>query len=180
MYNSKDLITDNNLTFLSYNQTVNCEFRLDEILESPLWKTNQENVLIKAVPLFNCDIITSSNSSDIILDDNKCIICQNVPDTLITCTSNDTGNIHYYTIELYAYAPYTKLDLVDEVHVYCIIYDEYMNTINNVEVNVYVDDTLTDTVTSDNKGVCKYTVDQESSIKFVYGTMESEEITIGG
>ena len=64
MYNSKDLVVDEDLTFLSYNQTINAEFTVEEILDSPLWSVNSDNGLIKAIPLFNCDKITSSNSSD--------------------------------------------------------------------------------------------------------------------
>ena len=180
MYNSKDMLVDSDLTFLSYNQTVNCEFRLSELLTSDLWMVNTDNGLVKAVPLFNCDNIVSSNESDKILDNNKCVILHNVSDTIISCTSNDTGSIHYYSVELYCYTPYSKLDVIDEVTVYCILSDEYLNTVGNVDVDVYIDDEIVDTVTSDSNGICRYRVDQDCDIKFVYGETESNEVTITG
>ena len=180
MYNSKDMCVDSELTFLSFNQTVNCEFRLDELLESPLWVTNNDNGLIKAIPLFNCDLITSSNLSDKVLDDNKCIILQDIGETLIQCTSNDTGSVHFYSVELYGYCPYSILDGVDEVPVYCILHDEYLNCVGNVDVDVYIDDEIVDTVVSDSNGICKYNVDQACTVKFVYGELESNEVIITG
>ena len=87
MYNSKELTVDPELTLLSYNQTINAEFTLEEILDSPLWIVNSDNGLIKAIPLFNCDNITSSNSSDKVLDSNKCVILENDMDTIHLITS---------------------------------------------------------------------------------------------
>lgn len=174
------MCVDSELTFLSFNQTVNCEFRLDELLESPLWLTNNDNGLIKAIPLFNCDLITSSNLSDRVLDDNKCIILQDIGETLIQCTSNDTGSVHFYSVELYAYTAYSKLDRISEVVVFCILHDEYLNTVNGVDVEVYVDDELVGTVTSDSNGVCRFSVDQPCTVKFVYDSLESNEIIVSG
>ena len=178
MYNSKDGTVDKDLTFLSYNQTINKEFTVEEILTSDLWVTNDDNGLIKAVPLFNCDKIVSSNSNDKVLDDNKCIILENINETLIQCISNDTGAIHYYSVELYAYTPYTSLDVIDEVTVYCILYDEYLNTLNNVDVDVYVDNVLVNTITTDSQGIAEFNVKEPCTIKFAYGETESDEITI--
>lgn len=174
------MIVDEDLTFLSYNQTINAEFTVEEILDSDLWIVNDDNGLVKAVPLFNCDTIVSSNPNDKVLDDNKCIILENINDTLIQCISNDTGTIHYYTVELYAYAPYTALDVIDKVTVYCILYDEYLNTLNNVEVTVYVDNELNTTVTTDNQGLARFEVDTPCTVKFIYNETESESITING
>ena len=178
MYNSKEIIFDDELTFLSYNQTINAEFTVNEILNSDLWIVNTDNGLVKAIPLFNCDTIVSSNESDIILDDNKCVILQNVADTLVQCVSNDTGSIHYYTLELYAYAPYTRLNLIDEVTVYCIVYDEYLNTLNDVSVTVLVEDEIISTVNTNNQGICRFKVSDPCTLKFVYDNVESNEITI--
>ena len=178
MYNSKDLVVDEDLTFLSYNQTINAEFTVEEILDSPLWSVNSDNGLIKAIPLFNCDKITSSNESDKVLDDNKCVILENNVDTIVKCISDDTGSMHYYAIELYAYAPYTKLDVIDEVTVYCILHDEYLNTVGNVNVDVYIDDEISGNVTSDSNGVCRFKVDQPCTVRFVYGELESNIVVI--
>lgn len=179
MYNSKDMTVDEDLTFLSYNQTINAEFTISEILDSDLWVVNDDNGLIKAVPLFNCDEIVSSNPNDKVLDDNQCVILENINDTLIQCISNDTGAIHYGSVELYAYTPYSTLDVVNEVTVYCIVYDEYLNTLNNVEVSVYVDNELNTVVSTDSQGLCQFKVDTACTVKFVYGASESKSITVG-
>ena len=169
---------DTELTFLSYNQTINKEFTVSEIKTSDLWKTTINGGLIRAVPLFNCDSIVSSNESDIVLDSNKCVICQDVADTLIQCISADTGGIHYYTLELYAFAPYSVLDVVSELTVYCVLADEYLNTLGDVEVAVVVDDETVSTVTTDNQGIARYKVNEACTVKFMYGESESNEITI--
>lgn len=180
MYNSKEMCVDKDLTFLSYNQTINAEFTLEEILDSPLWSINSDNGLIKAIPLFNCDKITSSNESDKVLDDNKCVILENDVDTIVKCISDDTGSMHYYAIELYAYAPYSSLDLIDELTLYCILHDEYLNTVGNVNVDVYLDGELSGSVVSDSNGVCRFNVDQPCTVKFVYGELESNSVVISG
>ena len=171
---------DTELTFLSYNQTINKEFTVSEIKTSDLWKTTINGGLIRAVPLFNCDTILSSNESDIVLDSNKCVICQDVNDTLIQCISADTGGVHFYSLELYAFTPYSKLDVIDEVTVYVIVSDEYLNTLGDVEVSVYVDDELTTMVSTDNQGIARYKVNEACTVKFMYGESESNEITITG
>ena len=178
MYNSKLKIMDNELTFLSYNQGVNCEFRVDDILDSPLWVTDDSNGLIKAIPLLNADRIVSSNPNDIILDENKCVILENNEDTLISLITDDVGSVHFYTVELYSFAPYTQLGLVSELTVYCLVSDEYLNTLNNVSVSVVVDDEVVSTVDTDNNGLARFKVGDACSVKFVYGEVESEEITI--
>lgn len=180
IYNSKELVVDPELTFLSYNQTINAEFTVEEILDSPLWSVNSDNGLIKAIPLFNCDKITSSNSSDKVLDSNKCVILENDMDTIVKCISDDTGGMHYHSIEVYAYAPYSSLDLIDELTLYCIIHDEYLNTVGNVNVDVYIDDELSVSVLSDSNGVCRFKVDQPCTVKFVYGELESNSVVISG
>lgn len=180
IYNSKDLILDEDLTFLSYNQTVNLEFRLEDLLVSPLWFSEPVDGLVKCVPLFNCDLITSSNPSDRVLDGNRCVICEDIADTLISCSSADTGGVHYYSVELYAFAPYQVLDLADELTVYCVLHDEYLNSVGGVSVDVCVDGELVGTVLSDGDGVCRFKVEEPCTVQFVYGELESDEIVIGG
>ena len=180
MYNSKELILDNELTFLSYNQTINKEFTVEEIKTSPLWKTTIGDGLVRAIPLFNCDSIESSNGDDIVLENNQCVILQNVDETIVKCISNDTGSTHFYTLELYCYVPYSKLDVINELTVYCIVADEYLNTLGDVEIQVYVDDELTTTVSTDNQGIARYKVSEACTVKFMYGESESNEITISG
>lgn len=152
----------------------------DEVTSSLKYKNFKiyKSRLIKAVPLFNCDKIISSNSSDKVLDGNKCVILENDMDTIVKCISDDTGSMHYHSVELYAYAPYTKLDVIDEVTVYCILHDEYLNTVGNVNVDVYIDDELSSSVLSDSNGVCRFKVDQPCTVKFVYGELESNDVVV--
>lgn len=180
MYNSKDLTFDQELTFLSYKQPVNMEFTVDEILDGGLWSVSAVNDNVyRCVPLFNCDRLVSSNTNDIILEDNKCLILTVDDDTLVTALSDDVGSTHYYSLQLYAFAPYTTLD-VPELSIYCIIYDEFLNTLNNVTVNVLVDGYVTGQVRTDNQGLCKYTVTEACEVSFEYSENVSNLIQIGG
>lgn len=180
MYNSPELILDQELTFLSYKQGVNCEFTVDEILDSPLWVTDNTNGIIKAIPLLNADNIVSSNPDDIVLD-NKCVILQDNENTIISLVTDDVGSIHFHSLQLYAFAPYTVLDVVDEVTVYCIVCDEYLNTLNNVEVNVLIDSEVVATVKTDNQGIARYKVSEPCTVSFCYnGTDLSNSVMISG
>lgn len=178
MYNSHDKCLDEDLTFLSYNQKINKSFYVDELKDSGLWLVDEINDILKCIPLFNCDTIISSNSDDIVLEENKCLICHNVENTVISCISDDTGGINYYNIFLYAYTPYSNLDLIDDITVYCVVYDEYLNTLNNVPINVFIDDTVVATVNTNNEGVCQYIVDNSCNIWFNYGENDSNLINI--
>lgn len=178
MYNSFDKIMDVDLTKLSYNQTINRSFTMTEMLNSGLWHIIQCNGFYKCIPLFNCDIISSSDSNDKILDSNQCLITIGESDTIISCVSDDTGGIHYHNIILYAYTPYSKLDLSDEVIVYCIVYDEYLNTVNNVLLNVVVDGTISSQITTSSEGIAMFNVKNPCSVQFVYDELESNIITI--
>lgn len=180
MYNSQDKCLDEELTFLSFNQKINKSFMVDELESSGLWIVEQINDVLKCIPLFNCDYIISSNSEDIVLDDNQCLICQNDNDTVISCISDDTGGIHYYDINLYAYTPYSKLDLIDNIVVYCVVYDNYLNTLNNVFIDVFIDDELIGTVNTNNNGICKFSVNKPCNIKFNYEDIESNTINVRG
>ena len=180
MYNSKELIMDSELTFLSYNQPVNMEFTVDEILTGDLWSVSSvRDDVYRCVPLFNCDKLVSSNTNDIILEDNKCLILTVDDDTLITAVSDDVGSTHHYSLQLYAFAPYTTLD-VPELSIYCIIYDEFLNTLNNVTLNVLVDGDVVAQIQSDNQGLCKYTVTEPCTVNFMYDENLSNAIVISG
>ena len=144
-----------------------------------IWKTYKinENVY-KCIPLFNCDEISSSNPKDIILENNKCLILHVDDDTLITAKSNDTGDIHFYSLQLFAFTPYTKLDYLDYLSVYVIVYDEFLNTLNNVFVDVYVDNELIATVETDNQGIARYEVSDACEISFKYDDNVSNSVII--
>lgn len=181
IYNSKDLCMDKELTFLSYKQPINTEFTVHEILTGDLWKVYQVNENVyKCIPLFNCDNLVSSNTKDIILEDNKCVILHEDNDTIIKAISYDTGAIHFYSLQLYAYAPYTKLDVIDEVVVYCIVYDEFLNTLNNISVNVLVDGYETAKIETNNQGIAKYTISEASEVSFEYDENLSNSVSIIG
>ena len=180
MYNSENKCLDKNLTLLSFNQKINKSFTIDEIKESDLWVVEEIDDVLRCIPLFNCDNIVSSNGEDIVLDDNQCLVCNNDHSTVISCISDDTGGIHYHDISLYAYTPYSKLDLIDNIVVYCVVYDNYLNTLNNVEVTVVVDSTFAGTVITDNNGICKYSVNEPSEIIFNYADNDSNSVIING
>lgn len=178
MYNSSEKIMDNDLTNLSYKQGINRSFTMSEVLTGGLWHIIHGNGFYKCIPLFNCDIITSSDSRDSVLDDNQCLITIGDEDTVISCSSDDTGGIHYHNIHCYAYTPYNKLDLIDEMYVYCIVYDEYLNTLNNVLVNVLIDGDVVAQTSTNNQGICKYKIMEQCSVQFSYNENESNIINV--
>lgn len=181
MYNSEELIMDRELTFLSYKQPITAEFTVNEIINGDLWKVYSINDNVyKAIPLFNCDKLVSSNANDIVLEDNKCLILHVDDDTIIKAISNDVGSTHYYSLQLYAFTPYSKLDVIDEVSVYCIVYDEFLNTLNNITINVLVDGDVVAQILTNNQGIGKYTVTKASEISFEYNENLSNSIIISG
>lgn len=58
---------------------------IEEIIDSPLFNVNFIESIIEIIPLFNFDTISSSNQYDKVLD-NKLIICEYKPETVITCS----------------------------------------------------------------------------------------------
>lgn len=179
MYNSKDMCVDNELTFLSFEQKINAEFSVGDILTGNLWKVYANGGVYKCVPLFNCDKLVSSNANDIVVDDNKCLILHVDDDTIVTAVSDDVGSTHYYSLQLYAFAPYTTLD-VPELSVYCIVYDEFLNTLNNITLNVVIDGDIVGQIQTSNNGVGKYTVSEPCEVSFEYDENVSNLIQIGG
>lgn len=171
---------DSELTFLSYKQPINQEFTVDEILNSNLWITSSvSDSVYKCIPLFNCDKLVSSNTNDKVLEDNKCLILNVDDDTLVTALSDDTSSMHFYSLQLYAFAPYTRLD-VPQLQVYCIVYDEFLNTLNNITLNVLVDGDVTAQIQTDNQGLCKYTVTEPCEVSFEFEDNISNLIQING
>ena len=179
MYNSVDMCMDKELTFLSFEQKVNAEFTVDEIISGDLWKVYANGGVFKCIPLFNCDKLVSSNTNDIVLEDNKCLILHVDDDTIVTAVSDDVGSTHYYSLQLYAFAPYTTLD-IDEVSVYCIVYDEFLNTLNNITLNVVIDGDIVGQIQTSNTGIAKYTVSEPCEVSFEYSENVSNLIQIGG
>lgn len=180
MYNSADMCVDNELTFLSFEQKVNAEFTVDEILDGDLWKVYANGGVYKCIPLFNCDKLVSSNSKDIVVDDNKCLILHVDDDTIVTALSDDVGSTHYYSLQLYAFTPYSKLDLIDEVSVSVIVFDEFLNTLNNITLNVVIDGDIVGQIQTSNTGIGKYTVSEPCEVSFEYGENLSNLIVISG
>ena len=180
MYNSKEMCMDSELTFLSYSQKINQEFSVSDILTGDLWKVYDNDGVYKCIPLFNCDLIVSSNDSDIVVENNKCLILTVDEDTIVTVLSDDTGSIHYHSLQLYAFTPYARLDVIDEVCVYCIVYDEFLNTLNNITVNVIVDDDVVAQIQTNNTGIAEYIVSEQCDISFEYDENISNMIMISG
>ena len=170
---------DEELTFLSYKQPVNMEFTVDEIVNGDLWSVSSVNDnLYKVIPLFNCDRIVSSNTNDIVLEDNKCLILHVDDDTIVTAVSDDTSTMHYYSLQLYAFTPYTKLDVIDDIAISVIVYDEFLNTLNNISVNVLIDGDVVAQIQTSNNGIAKYTVTEPCEISFEYAENISNTIII--
>ena len=71
-----------------------------------------------------------------------------------------------------------QLDLVDKVNVFCIVYDEYLNTCNNVTVDVIVDDIVVSSVNTDSNGLCRVTVDSTGTVRFSYDNVLSDSVVI--
>lgn len=136
--------------------------------------------VFKCIPLFNCDKLVSSNTNDIVLEDNKCLILHVDDDTIVTALSDDTGSIHYHSLQLYAFTPYSKLDLVDDIVVSVIVYDEFLNTLNNISVNVLINGDVVAQIQTSNNGIAKYTVSEPCEVSFEYDENMSNTIMISG
>lgn len=178
MYNAKDLCLDTDLTLLSYGQTINHDFTMSEVLNGGLWYVIHGDGFYKCVPLFNCDKIISSDKKDKVLDDNQCLITLGEEYTIIQCVSDDTGGIHYHTVTLHCFTPVTSLTVLDELVVCCIVFDEYLNTLNNVSVNVIVDDMVVSQVVTDNDGIARFTMKETGTVQFGYGSILSNSVVI--
>ena len=72
---------------------------LDEI-NTEAWVIEEHDSIL--FPLFNCDNITSSNDNDVIIDNNKVLICENLDDTILNI--DGSGLIQYNGINLLLYA----------------------------------------------------------------------------
>ena len=74
---------------------------LDEI-NTGAWVIEEHDSILRLFPLFNCDNITSSNDNDVIIDNNKVLICENLDDTILNI--DGSGLIQYNGINLLLYA----------------------------------------------------------------------------
>lgn len=74
---------------------------LDEI-NTEAWVIEEHDSILRLFPLFNCDNITSSNDNDVIIDNNKVLICENLDDTILNI--DGSGLIQYNGINLLIYA----------------------------------------------------------------------------
>ena len=74
---------------------------LDEI-NTEAWVIEEHDSILRLFPVFNCDNITSSNDNDVIIDNNKVLICENLDDTILNI--DGSGLIQYNGINLLLYA----------------------------------------------------------------------------
>ena len=74
---------------------------LDEI-NTEAWVIEEHDSILRLFPLFNCDNITSSNDNDVIIDNNKVLICENLDDIILII--DGSGLIQYNGINLLLYA----------------------------------------------------------------------------
>ena len=68
--------------------------------------------------------------------------------------------------------------MVDELSIYCIVYDEFLNTLNNIIINVLVDGDVTTQIQTNNQGLCKYTVSEACTVSFEYDENISNAVVI--
>lgn len=125
-------IADNEL--VQYHQKIrsNVSYTLTEILSNnTLFKVTSMDDVHKAIPLFNCERIESSNTEDIVLGTNKGIICLDDENTIIkfiTTTQFRDFNIATNTISKWG-----------KSICYGIVYDVDNKTpLNNAEVNMSI------------------------------------------
>lgn len=48
-------------------------------------ENNPDGLVLQISPLFNCKTLISNNPMDYVLEENKVLVCQNEPNTEITC-----------------------------------------------------------------------------------------------
>lgn len=176
-------IFNKELTELSYNYQINKEFTLANIKnsshkDSKLWimETITSKVL-RLIPLFNCEKITSSNASDIIIQDNKGVICLNNNGTILECTSTVKDDCNYREISFHPFiVPDKAVDGL--LPVQCIVYSEDNVSVVYNRVDVYINNTYTDTVRTNEDGVCTYNVKEPCTIKFKFNNEFSNSLTV--
>ena len=74
---------------------------LDEI-NTDAWVKEEHDSILRLFPLFNCDKITSSNDNDVIIDNNKVLICENLENTILNI--DGSGIIQYNGVNLILYS----------------------------------------------------------------------------
>ena len=87
---------------------------LDEI-NTEAWVIEEHDSILRLFPLFNCDNITSSNDNDVIIDNNKVLICENLDDTILNI--DGSGLIQYNGINLLLYAINASFTLSEDENI---------------------------------------------------------------
>lgn len=152
--------------------SVDKKYTLSEIAVSDYWSVEDLGTVLKCIPLFHTEEITSSNSADVVLDKNKCIIAVEDSDTVITCKGQVTSSIvHSIRYHLFAYT-------LNNTTLYCIVTDEYNNLLPDTTITVYKNSTLESTVKTGADGICKYTVSGTGTYKFNLDIDDSNNVVI--
>lgn len=164
-------LSDDTLKTFTGKVNVNKSYTIENIKTSIYWQVNDLNGVLKAIPLFHTEEITSNNPNDVVLGSNKCVICEDKNTTLITCKGDVNPIIDSTIYILYAYT-------IDYSNIYCIITDKYNNLVKNVEITVYNDETIQANVKTNSNGICKYTATSAGSYYFKINNNESNIVVI--
>ena len=164
-------VEDDTLKVFTSKVNVNKSYSVEDISLSNYWSVEDLGGALRAIPMFHTEEITSTNPNDNVLNTNKCIICEDDEDTVISCrgSSNPTITITYFV--LYAYT-------IDLENIYCIVTDKYNNLISPAKVEVYKDNTSIAEVKTNSDGICKYQTLTSGGYKFVLDGFSSNNVVI--
>ena len=96
-------ISNNELQQFHEQVKVNLKVRIEDLTNYPFIKTENMDDILKIYPLFYVDKIESTNSNDKVFE-NKCIICENKPDTTIYFISDE--NVPVLSLDYSYYTDY--------------------------------------------------------------------------
>ena len=146
---------------------------LDEI-NTEAWVIEEHDSILRLFPLFNCDNITSSNDNDVIIDNNKVLICENLDDTILNI--DGSGLIQYNGINLLLYAINDSFTLSEDENISMSIIAAYNNNKPIPELDILLKYRNNGSNTKYNLGTVNTNSNGEASYEFNFET--SKEIYI--
>ena len=164
-------VSDDTLKKFTSTVNVNKSYSVEEISLSNYWSVEDVDGVLRAIPLFHTEEITSSNRNDNVLNTNKCLICEDEEDTVIYCRGSANPTVNSTSFVLYAYT-------IDLETIYCIVTDKYNNIIPGAKIEVYKDNTSIAEVKTNNDGICKYQTSTSGGYKFVLDGFSSNNVVI--
>ena len=146
---------------------------LDEI-NTEAWVIEEHDSILRLFPLFNCDNITSSNDNDVIIDNNKVLICENLDDTILNI--DGSGLIQYNGINLLLYAINDSFTLSEDENISMSIIAADNNNKPIPELQILLKYRNNGSNTKYNLGIVHTNSNGEASYEFNFET--SKEIYI--